>query len=158
MARGDAPARVAWAYGIHRGRRRLTRGRSQLADLVETYAADGIRAVEPEMRDRHPHLVSCINCGLCALAAGRLGKTRLPDLASSYMRLYARLSEASSDLAGDGGAAPDLAAAASVCPVGLPLDEVAAGVRRVATRRGGGGRPPAANPLPVISFPPPRLC
>ena len=87
MARADALARLAWAYGIHQARRRLTRRRSQLADLVETYAADGIRAVEPEMRERHPHLVSCINCGLCALAAGRLGKTRLPDLASSYMRL-----------------------------------------------------------------------
>ena len=134
MARADALARLAWAYGIHQARRRLTRRRSQLADLVETYAADGIRAVEPEMRERHPHLVSCINCGLCALAAGRLGKTRLPDLASSYMRLYARLHEASSDFAGDGGAAPDLAAAASVCPVGLPLDEVAAVVRRMTTR------------------------
>jgi len=87
------------------------------------------------MRERHPRLVNCINCGLCALAAGRLGKTRLPDLASSYMRLYARLDEASSDFAGDGGdTAPDLAAAASVCPVGLPLDEVAAVVRRMATR------------------------
>src|SRR2546422_11592662 len=131
MARADALARLAWAYGIHQARRRLTRRRSQLADLVETYAADGIRAVEPEMRERHPHLVSCINCGLCALAAGRLGKTRLPDLASSYMRLYARLGEASSDVEGE---TPDLAAAAAVCPVGLPLDEVAAVVRRISRR------------------------
>jgi hypothetical protein len=83
------------------------------------------------VRERHPRLVNCINCGLCALAAGRVGKTRLPDLASSYMRLYARLDEASSDLMGD---EPDLAAAASVCPVGLPLDEVAAVVRRMAMR------------------------
>src|SRR5256712_14164702 len=131
MARADALARLAWAYGIHQARRRLTRRRSQLADLVETYAADGIRAVEPEMRERHPHLVSCINCGLCALAAGRLGKTRLPDLASSYMRLYARVGEASSDLVGE---TPDLVAASAVCPVGLPLDEVAAVVRRLNIR------------------------
>src|SRR5213595_2258888 len=131
MARADSYAKLAWAYGLHLARRRLGRGRPQLADLYQTYAADGIRALEPAERERHPHLVSCINCGLCALAAGRLGKTRLPDVASSYMRLYARLSEASSDLAGDGGAAPDLAAAASVCPVGLPLDEVAAVVRRM---------------------------
>jgi|SRR6267143_5018418 succinate dehydrogenase/fumarate reductase-like Fe-S protein len=135
MARADALARLAWAYGIHQARRRLTRHRSQLADLVETYAVDGIRPVEPETRERHPHLVNCINCGLCALAAGRLGKTRLPDLASSYMRLYARLDDVSSDFAGDGGeAAPDLAAAASVCPVGLPLDEVGAVVRRMMKR------------------------
>src|SRR5438094_1981048 len=134
MARADALARLAWAYGIHQARRRLRRRRSQLADLVETYAADDIRAVEPEMRERHPHLVTCINCGLCALAAGRLGKTRLPDLASSYMRLYARLGEASSDVSRGEGDGPDLAAASSVCPVGLPLDEVAAAVWRMTVR------------------------
>jgi len=60
-----------------------------------------------------------------------VGKTRLPDLASSYMRLYARLGDASSDLAGD---TPDLVAASAVCPVGLPLDEVAAVVRRLSIR------------------------
>jgi len=133
MARADSLARLAFAYGIHQARRLRPR-RSQLAPLLDTYAADGIRAIEPDVRERHPHLVGCINCGLCALAAGRFGKTRLPDLASSYMRLYARLDEASSDLAGDGASAPDLAAAASVCPVGLPLDEVAAVVRRMMTR------------------------
>jgi len=47
------------------------------------------------------------------------------------MRLYARLGDASSDIAGD---APDLVAASAVCPVGLPLDEVAAVVRRLAGR------------------------
>ena len=122
-------AKLALAYGIHLTRRRLTRPRSQLADLLETYAPDGIRALEPFERERHPHLVGCINCGLCALAAGRMGKARLPDVASSYMRLYARLGEASSDLSGDD---PDFEAAAAACPVGVPLDEVAAIVRRLA--------------------------
>src|SRR5881396_2211331 len=131
MARADSYAKLAWAYGLHLARRRLGRRRPQLADLYQTYAADGIRALEPEMRERHPHLVTCINCGLCALAAGRLGKTRLPDLASSYMRLYSRLSEASSDVEGE---TPDLAAAAAVCPVGLPLEEVATVVRRLSRR------------------------
>ena len=82
----------------------------------------------PSERERHPHLIGCINCGLCALAAGRIGNTRLPDLASSYMRLYARLGEASSDMEGD---SPDLEAAAAACPVGVPLTEVAAIVRRM---------------------------
>lgn len=131
MARADSLAKLAWAYGLHLARRRLTRHPSQLAGLLETYAPDGILAIEPSVRERHPRLVNCINCGLCALAADRLGKTRLPDLASSYMRLYARLGEASSDVAGD---EPDLVAASAVCPVGLPLDEVAAVVRRMAMR------------------------
>ena len=129
MGRTDSLAKLAWAYGIHLTRRRLTRPRSQLQELFDTYAADGIRALLPSERERHPHVIGCINCGLCALAAGRMGKTRLPDLASSYMRLYSRLGEATSDVDGDG---PDLVAAASACPVGVPLDEVAAIVRRIA--------------------------
>ena len=128
MGRADSLAKLAWAYGVHLTRRRLTRPRSQLEDLLHTYAPDGIRALEPEERVRHPHLVGCINCGLCALAAGRMGKTRLPDVASSYMRLYARLGEASSDIE---GGEPDFEAAASACPVGVPLAEVAEIVRRM---------------------------
>ena len=131
MARTDSLAKLAFAYGVHLARRRIRRLRSQLPTLVATYASDGILQLEPSERERHPRLVTCINCGLCALAAGRVGKTRLPDLASSYMRLYARLGDASSDLAGE---TPDLVAASAVCPVGLPLDEVAAVVRRLSIR------------------------
>ncbi len=129
MARADSLAKLAFAYGVHLTRRRLTRPRSQLAKLLETYAPDGIRALLPDERERHPNLVGCINCGLCALAAGRAGRVRLPDLASSYMRLYARLGEVASDW--DGDSSPDLVAAAAACPVGVPLDEVAAIVRRL---------------------------
>ena len=128
MGRADSLAKLAWAYGIHLTRRRLTPSHSQLEDLLHTYAPDGIRALQPAERERHPHLIGCINCGLCALAAGRMGKARLPDVASSYMRLYARLGEASSDI---DGAEPDFEAAASACPVGVPLAEVAAIVRRM---------------------------
>jgi len=131
VARADSLAKLAFAYGVHLTRRRLRRPRPQLAALLDTYAPDGIRALVPAERERHPRLVTCINCGLCALAAGRVGKTRLPDLASSYMRLYSRLGEVSSDLEGE---SPDLVAAAAVCPVGVPLEEVAAVVRRLTGR------------------------
>jgi len=131
MGRADSLAKLALAYGVHQARRRVRRARPQLDTLLETYAADGIEALEPAEQGRHPELIGCINCGLCALAAGRIGKTRLPDLASSYMRLYARLGEVSSDVSGD---EPDLVAAAAACPVGVPLDGVAAVVRRMAIR------------------------
>jgi succinate dehydrogenase/fumarate reductase-like Fe-S protein len=135
MARADSLARLAWAYGLHLTRRRLRRPHSQLAELLETYRPDGIRAIDATERERHPRLVTCINCGLCALAASRIGKTRLPDLASSYMRLYARLDDASIDVEADaGGSLPDMVAATAVCPVGLPLEEVAAAVRRMTIR------------------------
>src|SRR5438105_7228044 len=131
MARTDSLAKLAWAYGVHLARRRLRRPRPQLGELLETYSPDGMRTISPAERERHPRLVTCINCGLCALAAGRVGKTRLPDLASSYMRLYSRLGEVSSDLAGD---SPDLVAAAAVGQVGVPLEEVGGGVRRLTGR------------------------
>ena len=105
MGRADSLAKLAWAYGVHQARRRVTRPRSQLRELLDTYAPDGIQPLAAPEQARHPQLIGCINCGLCALAAGRIGRTRLPDLAASYMRLYAGLGEASSDLEGD---SPDL--------------------------------------------------
>ena len=129
MGRADSLAKLAWAYGVHLTRRRLTPARSQLADLLNAYQDDGLIPLSPEEQDRHPALIGCINCGLCAFAAGRLGRARLPDLASSYMRLYARLGDASGDVAGDG---PDWEAASAACPVGVPLEEVGAMVRRLA--------------------------
>ena len=129
MARTDSLAKLAWAYGLHLARRRLTRPRSQLPALVKTYTPEGIRPLTPAEREMHPRLIGCINCGLCALAAGRMGKTRLPDLASSYMRLYARIGDAASDIEGD---EPDFEAASGACPVGLPLADVATMVRRLA--------------------------
>lgn len=131
MGRADSLAKLAVAYGVHLTRRRITRRRPQLRALLDTYRRDGIGALDASEQERHPRLVTCINCGLCALAAGRVGKTRLPDLASAYMRLYSRLGEAASDVEGE---TPDLVAAAAVCPVGLPLDEVAAVVRRISSR------------------------
>ena len=128
MGRADSLAKLAWAYGLHLTRRRITRQHSQLGELLDTYAADGIRPLDPSEQSRRPNHVDCINCGLCALAAGRIGKARVPDLAVSYMRLYAGLTAASSDFDGD---TPDLEAAVAACPVGVPLDEVAVVVRRM---------------------------
>ncbi|MGA7911695.1 MAG: hypothetical protein WB682_06915 [Candidatus Dormiibacterota bacterium] len=128
MGRADSLVKLAWAYGLHQTRRRVTRQRSELNDLLVTYAGDGIKALKPAERERHPGMVGCINCGLCALAAGRMGKARLPEVAASYMRLYAWLGAASPDIEGDD---PDLEAAAAACPVGVPLAEVAAIVRRL---------------------------
>jgi succinate dehydrogenase/fumarate reductase-like Fe-S protein len=129
MARADSLAKLAFAYGVHLTRRRLQRVRPQVARLLETYSPDGLQPLTEAERAQHPKLIGCINCGLCALAAGRLGQARLPDVAASYMRLYARIGEASSDVDGE---TPDLEAAAAACPVGVPLVEVAAIVRRLA--------------------------
>ncbi len=130
MGRVDSLAKLAFAYGMHQTRRVLTRAPSQKQRLIEMYAADGLRPLTAAEQERHPALIGCINCGLCAFAAGRLGRARMPDLAASYVRLYARLGDAAGDVtAGD---MPDIEAAAAACPVGVPLPEVAALVRRLA--------------------------
>jgi hypothetical protein len=74
----------------------------------------------------------CVNCGLCALVARRVGRVRTPDLATAYLRNAAALPDAASDLGGGDPGSSALAAAAAACPVGVPVDEVAAVVRRLA--------------------------
>jgi hypothetical protein len=129
MGRTDSLAKLALAYGMHLTRRRLTAARPQLTRLLDMYRADGLLPLTPDEQQRHPQLIGCINCGLCAFAAGRVGRTRLPDLASSYERLYSRLGDAAADVEGD---EPDWEAAAGACPVGVPLEDVARMVLRLA--------------------------
>src|SRR5260370_7327970 len=63
MARADSLAKLAFAYGVHLTRRRLTRPRSQLATLLETYAHDGIRPLLPEEHERPPPPLRSLNLG-----------------------------------------------------------------------------------------------
>jgi hypothetical protein len=131
VSRLSALVRLAAAYGRHQVRRRLRPAAAEGAAgrLLQMYRGDGLIPLTPAEREGLPAMSRCINCGLCALAAGRLGQVRLPDLASGYLRHYPMLPSAGGDLEGDH---PDLAAAASACPVGVPLEEVAAMVRRLA--------------------------
>ena len=80
MGRTDSLAKLALAYGVHLTRRRLSPPRSQFQRLLETYGPDGLRPLTPDEQERHPQLIGCINCGLCALAAGRIVATEPVDL------------------------------------------------------------------------------
>jgi hypothetical protein len=128
VSRSGAFVRLASAYTLHQVRRRVRRTRPQLAGLLATYAPDHIRPLTPAERQGLPAMSRCILCGACAIAAGRLGGVRLPDLASGHLRSLDLLPAAVSDLA---GARPDLAAAAAACPTGVPLEEVARMVARL---------------------------
>jgi hypothetical protein len=128
-----ARLRFAWAFVRHQLRRRFrTPPAATAEEVVTTYAQDHLRPLTPFERERLPAMSRCINCGLCALVVRRVGQVRLPDLASAYLRDLTLLPAAGADLKG-GDPGPDaLAAAAAICPVGVPLDEVAAAVRRLA--------------------------
>ncbi len=43
MGRADSLAKLAWAYGLHQARRRVSRPKSQLPALLDTYTREGIR-------------------------------------------------------------------------------------------------------------------
>ena len=102
------------------------------AEVTSLYGAGELDALSPRERSRLPVMSRCVNCGLCALVIRRAGYTRLPDLATAYLRDAEVLPATEPDLRGGDPGADALAAAAAVCPVGVPLDEVAAAVRRLA--------------------------
>lgn len=128
MSRSTSFARLAAAYTVHQVRRRVRRQRPQLTNLLTTYEPDHLQPLTAEERSALPAMSGCILCGACALAAGRLGRTRLPDLAGGHLRSLDLLPAASGDLE---GAWPDLEAAAAACPTGVPLPEVAQMIARL---------------------------
>ncbi len=129
--RAVALARLAVAYARHQVRRTIRRPPPRGVGEVRTrYAADHFEPLTAEERELLPEMSRCINCGICALVAGRLGQAYLPDLAGAYLRPLHLLPAASADF--DGPASADLAEAAAACPVGVPLPAVAAIVRRLA--------------------------
>lgn len=129
--------RLAWAYVRHLARRRFRSPAPGTADeVLTTYSHDRLRPLTAAERERLPAMSRCINCGLCALVVRRLGEARMPDLANTYLRDYTQLPIARADLVGAEARAHVLAAAAAVCPTGVPLDEVAEAVRRLAAKNG----------------------
>lgn len=130
--RASALGRLAAAYARHQLRRWTGRGsRGGAARAERLYKPEHYLALTPEERELLPAVSRCINCGICALVAGRLGNSYLPDLSSAYLRPLHLLAEVRSDLEGTGQA--DLEAAAAACPVGVPLPALAAIVRRLSS-------------------------
>jgi len=128
--RASALRRLATAYARHQLRRWTGRAsRDGAARAERIYKPEHYVALTPAERELLPALSRCINCGICALVAGRLGNAYLPDLSSAYLRPLHLLPRLRSDLEGPGQA--DLEAAAAACPVGVPLPAVAAIVRRL---------------------------
>ena len=132
--RVSALSRLAVAYARHQARRWAGRGsRDGAAAAERLYRPEHYVALTGEERDLLPAMSRCINCGICALVAGRSGAAYLPDLASAYLRPLPMLPRVRVDLEpGVDRPEADLEAAAAACPVGVPLPAVAAIVRRLA--------------------------
>jgi ferredoxin len=133
--RAAALSRLAAAYAGHEVRRWTGRGSRGGATAAERmYRPEHYLALTAEERELLPAMSRCINCGICAMVAGRLGRTYLPDLASAYLRPLHQLPLVKDDLGSAAPASPqaDLEAAAAACPVGVPLPALAAIVNRLA--------------------------
>ena len=131
--RASALSRLAAAYASHQVRRWSGRGSRGGADIAErVYRPEHYVALTAEERELMPAMSRCINCGICALVAGRLGGAYLPDLSSAYLRPLHLLPLVKLDLEEAAGSKADLEAAAAACPVGVPLPALAAIVRRLA--------------------------
>ena len=125
--------RLGWAYARHQIWRRFRLPFvSHAQDVLNTYAEDRLRPLTLGEHKQLPAMSRCINCGLCALVVRRVGGVRLADLPTAYLRDYTQLPVARTDLEGSDPGTHALLTAAAVCPVGVPLAEVAAAVRRLA--------------------------
>ena len=134
--RASALSRLAAAYGAHQVRRwtgRGSRGGATAAQLV--YGPEHYAALTAAERELMPAMSRCINCGICAMVAGRLGSAYLPDLATAYLRPLHQLPLVKDDLepAAPGTPRADLDAAAAACPVSVPLPALAAIIARLAS-------------------------
>lgn len=133
MSRRSALIRLAWAYLRHALRRRFRAPPAATAEQVlAIYREDRLRPLTPAEREHLPAMSRCINCGLCAMVVRRVSGVPPSDLANAYLSDPTLLPAARTDLAGRSPTPRVLAAAAAACPVGVPLDEVAAAVRRLA--------------------------
>lgn len=138
MSRSASLARLAVAYVRHQARRRFAGPKSGgAAALLDAYAADRLLPLTPAEREMLPAVAGCINCGLCALVAGRVGGLLPSDLAAAYLRDYPALGAVAGEAAPAGAltaeAMASLAAAAAACPTGVPLPGVLEMIRRLAT-------------------------
>jgi hypothetical protein len=137
MPRGRRRALV-WlgaAYARHLLRRRVRPKPAVSADVVRAlYQPDHLVPLTLPERNLLPPASRCINCGLCALAAGRVAGSRPADL-PVYLRdlsLLPAIPNEVETLARSGTPGGEaLAAAGEACPTGVPLGELAATIYRL---------------------------
>lgn len=124
-------ARLGAAYARHQLRRWARRQPRGPGNPEAIYDPEGYFSLTAAERDLLPEMSRCINCGICAMVAGRWGSVYLPDLPSSYLRPLHLLPAVKADF---NGRQADLEEAAAACPVGVPLPAVAAIIQRLGDR------------------------
>ena len=139
-----ALGRLATTYARHVARRALRRGPGDgLGRFQALYGADRITPLTPGERDQLPGHGGCIGCGLCGFATPRSGYLRPERLPSQLTRSLPDL-WTSRDLPLAG---VDWPAGASVCPTGVPLDQIGAFVVTHLEREGTVAPPPGRAPV-----------
>ena len=142
--RRAALARLATAYFRHLARRAVGRHPAPgLGRFAELYGPDRLTPITVAEREQLPRHGSCIACGLCGFAAVRRGYLRAERLPSQLTRSLPDLWVTRDlDLGG-----VDWAAAAAVCPTGVPLDQMSGLVAARLARDGTAAPPPGRPPI-----------
>jgi hypothetical protein len=114
-----AYSRLAGLYARHIARRAVPyrRRESGLDAFIALYTPDRLTPISPAERAALPEHGRCVGCGLCGMAAAPSGYARPERLPLQLTRHLPDL-WATRDLDLDG---VDWAAAAAVCPMGVPL-------------------------------------
>lgn len=133
---------VAWLnLALHFGLHVLTRmplrpfrrGRDLLR-FSETVGGEGYLPLDPDARGAFPRYMDCVHCGLCAIACESLQA----EPASAWAEPWTFVAGASRSLDRAQLVAHELPACASaaeaerVCPMGVPINDMAAMIRRMA--------------------------
>lgn len=127
---------LASSFGVHvltrMPLRRLRRGRDLLR-FSEAVTAEGYVPLDPASRIEFPHYMNCVHCGLCAIACDNLYSAPASawdeawTFVSGASRSLDRVQLVARDL-GDCASAPE---AARNCPRGIPINDMAAAIRRL---------------------------
>jgi succinate dehydrogenase/fumarate reductase-like Fe-S protein len=132
---------VAWLnlaarFGLHVLTRMPLRPFRRGRDLLRfstAVGAEGYAALDPQARLAFPSYMNCVQCGLCALAC-----TSLQDEpASAWEEAWTFVAGGSRSLDRAALVAHELPACASateaerVCPMGIPISDMAATIRRL---------------------------
>jgi hypothetical protein len=128
---------LAWALIRTVLRRALGRGRAGLAAFRENYAADGLAPLSGAQRDAMETFGGCIACGLCDRGEGE----RMARSGGAYAGVMHFVLAASRSMPDYGAAAlalahvPDdvLEEKDAICPVNVPISQIARFVREKST-------------------------
>jgi D-aminopeptidase len=125
---------LAWHFGVHVLTRlpvRAFRAGKDLRRLTETVEPEGYVPLAPAERADFPRYMGCIHCGLCALPCTSATQSAWGE-AWTFVGGASRSLDRAPLVARDLTECVDLPEPEAVCPMGIPIRQMGATIRRMA--------------------------